>query len=147
MNTYAYDEITVGQEEQFQAVITPEHMHMFREITGDCNPLHCDDDFAIDKGYPGKVAYGMLTASFLSTLAGVYLPGRNCLIHEVEVKFIKSITFDSPEITGDNGYCVNLTGIVTEKHDLFRRLTIKVRARNDAGEEVMRSIMKVGVSE
>ncbi|MDR2656489.1 MAG: MaoC family dehydratase N-terminal domain-containing protein, partial [Oscillospiraceae bacterium] len=68
MNTYTYDEIPVGHEEQFQAVITPEHMRLFREITGDVNPLHGDAEYAASKGYPGMVAYGMLTASFLSTL-------------------------------------------------------------------------------
>ncbi|MBQ9091319.1 MAG: hypothetical protein IJY52_03500, partial [Anaerotignum sp.] len=48
----------------------------FLAITGDINPLHNDQEFAQKQGHPDKVAFGMLTASFLSTLAGVYLPGR-----------------------------------------------------------------------
>ena len=53
-------------------------MDQFLAITGDCSPIHVDADYAKDRGYPGCVVYGMLGASFFSTLAGVYLPGEHC---------------------------------------------------------------------
>ena len=37
-------------------------------------PHHVDADYARGRGFPGRVVYGMLGASFFSTLAGVYLP-------------------------------------------------------------------------
>jgi acyl dehydratase len=139
MNVYTYDEIIIGQEESFHAVITDEDMDAFGKITSDNNPLHCDDRYALERGYSGKVIYGMLTASYLSALAGVYLPGKNSLIHEVEVKFINS----NCEIGGG----ITITGQVTEKHALFKRLTLKVTIINDAGEKLLRGTMKVGVAE
>ena len=48
----------------------------------------------------------MLTASFLSTLAGIYLPGEKSLIHSVETKMIK------PVFIGDE---LIVTGKVSEK--------------------------------
>jgi 3-hydroxybutyryl-CoA dehydratase len=138
MNTYRYEDITVGQEESFSVTLTEEKMKAFCEITGDNNPLHTDSDYAVSKGYEGKVAYGMLTASFFSTLAGVYLPGKYSLIHSVEVKFPK------PVYVHKNGTLI-VRGVVTEKNDLFRLLQIKVSVESETGEKLCRGMMKVGV--
>lgn len=140
MNTFTYDEIAVGQKITFQAGITPEHMELFRAITGDQNPLHTDPAFARSKGHPDRVVYGMLTASFLSTVAGMYLPGERSLIHEVNVKFVKPLLLSS---SND----LRVTAEVIEKHDLFRRLTLKVSVVDTKGVKVLRAVMKVGVSE
>ena len=95
MNEYTFDELAVGMSESFSVTVTPEMLDRFRTDTGDINPLHNDEAFALERGYTGRVAYGMLTASFLSTLAGVYLPGKWCLIQRVETDFPEP---DSPTI-------------------------------------------------
>lgn len=136
MNTYSYEEITVGQKEQFEVTITEKMLEHFLAITGDINPLHNDQEFAQKQGHPDKVAFGMLTASFLSTLAGVYLPGRYSLIHEVEVKFAK------PVYAGDT---LQVSGTVAEKNDTFRLFWMKVTITNQKGEKVLRGKMRVGV--
>jgi acyl dehydratase len=118
-------------------------MQQFREMTGDVNPLHCDETFAKEKGFDGKVAYGMLTASFLSTMAGVYLPGENSLIQSVEVKFVKPV-FPGEEIT--------FTGKVSEINDTFRFLVLKVtgtvtgeKENERYGTKVLKAVMQIGV--
>ena len=73
MNRYTFEELTVGQTESYSVTVTEDMLAHFLAITGDCNPLHNDAEFAKKKGYPGRVAYGMLTASFLSTLADTLL--------------------------------------------------------------------------
>lgn len=136
MNAYLYEEIQIGQTEKFEVAVTDKMLDQFLAITGDVNPLHNDADFAAQKGHPDKVAFGMLTASFLSTLAGVYLPGRYSLIHEVEVKFAK------PVYAGDK---LTVSGTVTEKNDTFRLFWMKVTITNQKGEKVLRGKMRVGV--
>jgi acyl dehydratase len=140
VNTYTYEDIKIGQEESFCVQITDVDMEMFRQITGDNNPLHCDEDYARSRGYGGRVVYGMLTASYLSTLAGMYLPGEHSLIHEVDVKF-----------TAPNGEigkgAITISGRVTEKHDLFKRLTLKVTITADDGTKLLRGTMRAGVAE
>lgn len=136
MNEYRYSDIKVGMEESYQTEITEQMLEHFREITGDINPLHCDREFAKGKGYENRVVYGMLTASFLSTLAGVYLPGKNSLIYETSMKFAK------PVFPGDG---LTVWGIVEEKNDLFHMFTMKVAIVNQKGEKVLRGKMKVGV--
>jgi len=136
MNTYRYNEISIGQSESFTATITQELMEQFAHMTGDTNPLHTDEDFAKMEGHSGRVAYGMLTASFLSTLAGMYLPGKYSLIHEINTKFVK------PVYIGDR---LRISGTVTEKNDSFRLMVVKVVVENQDGNKVLRAIIKVGV--
>ncbi len=134
MNTYTYDEIEVGQAESFTVTVTEDMLSSFKAITGDNNPLHNDEDFARAKGQPGRVAYGMLTASFLSTLAGVYLPGERSLIQQVEIKFAK------PVYIGDT---LTVTGQVAEKNDTVQRIELKVTITNQEGAKVLRGKMGV----
>lgn len=136
MNHWKYAELKIGHEEKFCVTVTEDMMQQFYLITGDSNPLHRDPVFAHEKGFPSQVVYGMLTAGFLSTLAGVYLPGENSLIHEVQTKFVK------PVFAGDR---LEICGVVEECNDLFRQITIKVQIVNQKGEKVLRGKMKVGV--
>ena len=137
MNEYKFEDIKLGLEEKFQVVITEDMVKSFCNMTGDINPLHNDIEFAKFKGYNEKVVYGMLTASFLSTLAGVYLPGKNSIIHSVEILFKKPVFISDSPLT--------IKGTVIEINDLFKQFTIKVEITNKKEEKVIRGIMKVGV--
>ncbi|MDR0853893.1 MAG: dehydratase [Clostridiales Family XIII bacterium] len=137
MNKYHFDEIDVGRKEGFDIVISQEMMDSFRKITGDCNPLHNDIQFAVSQGYQNSVSYGMLTASFLSTLAGVYLPGMYSLIHSVSVDFVK------PVIVGDE---LHVEGEVIEKDERFNTILLKVKITNGSNAKVVRGKMRIGVS-
>lgn len=138
MNEYRYEDIEVGHKESFSVTITKEMVDSFRAITGDVNPLHADEEYALSKGYPQTVVFGMLTASFLSTLAGVYLPGKRSLIQEVKIKFAK------PVYAGD---VITVEGIVEEKNDTFSLLMIKYVMKNQEGIKVMRGSMQVSAQD
>ncbi len=138
MNRYNWEDIFEGMEEHFQVTVTEKMLEQFMSITGDCNPLHSEKKFAMEKGYPDKVAYGMLTASFLSTLAGVYLPGEKSLIHSVESKFVK------PVFVGD---VLTVSGKVKDMDERFRCFGVKVEIHNQKKEKVLRGSMQVGIIE
>lgn len=138
MNHYCYNEIKNGHEEKFEVEIKPEMLDEFANITKDTNPLHIDSVFAKSKGYKERICYGMLTASFISTLAGVYIPGENSLIHSVEVKFVK------PVYVGDK---LTIIGTVIDKNDLFSCITLKITILNQKNEKVLRGKMQIGVLE
>ena len=137
MNTYTYDQIEVGRKESFTVTVTGEEMDKFREITGDVNPLHSDAEYAKEHGHRDRVVFGMLTASYLSTLAGVYLPGERSLIHSVDVKF-EGAVYPGDELT--------IEGTVTEKNDTFKLIVIKVIIKNADGKKVCKAKMQIGVS-
>lgn len=51
MNSYTYEDLKIGQSENFSVTVTEEMMEAFRGITGDYNPLHTDANYAREKGY------------------------------------------------------------------------------------------------
>lgn len=136
MREYTYEDCAIGLKEFFEVMITEDMVYGFRTLSEDRNPLHNDEQFAKEKGFKGKVVYGMLTASFLSTLAGMYLPGKHCLIQEVSLKFVKPVYIGEKLI---------ISGEVQERNDLFNQLVLKVRISNEAGENVLRGKMHIGV--
>lgn len=138
MNHYHLADLTPGVTESFTVTITEEMMAQFYAITGDNSPIHMDADYAAGRGYPGRVVYGMLGASFLSTLAGVYLPGEHCLLHGVDLKFAK------PIFIGDT---LTVTGVVDEVNDTFREITIKASIVNQDGKKVTRAVIRAGVAQ
>ena len=136
MNHYLIYDLSIGHKESFTTEIISEMFDKFKEITGDINPLHNDEEFAKSLGHRGRVAFGMLTASLLSTLAGVYLPGERSLIHSVETKFTK------PVYIGD---VLSVSGEVVEINYTVNQIVLKVEIMNQNGEKVLRGKMKVGV--
>ncbi len=137
MNEYLYKDISIGQTEEFQFEITNEKMKQFLDITGDVNPLHNDIHYAKEKGYNDVVVYGLLTTSALSTLAGVYLPGKYSLIHSVEINYAKPVFIKNSPLT--------VKGEVIEKDDRFSRITLKVSIFDKQNSKVCRGIMQIGV--
>jgi Acyl dehydratase len=136
MNVYKYDDLFVGMTEIFISQVTEEMMKAFLSITGDINPFHNDATYAKKVGYENRVVYGMLTASLLSTLAGVYLPGKYSLIQLVEIKFVK------PVFVGD---VLSIKGTVNELNDTVKQITLNVTITNQKQEKVLRGKMKIGV--
>lgn len=136
MNQYTFEELEVGMKACFTVTVTEEMMESFRRLSGDGNPLHCDEDYAIASGFPGRVVYGMLTASFYSTMAGVYLPGQRAILQGVDSKF------RSPVYIGDT---LTVTGKIAEKNDTFRLITVKAEITNQSGQKVSKATLQVGV--
>jgi 3-hydroxybutyryl-CoA dehydratase len=136
MNSYSYEELSVGTTETFEVEVTEEMLRAFCEMSGDVNPLHTDEDFAKSRGFDSKVVYGMLTSSFYSTLAGVYLPGERCILQEISIKFRK------PVYVGD---VIRVSGTVAEKIDFVKRVVIKAYAENQMGVKVNTATISVGL--
>ena len=136
VNNFKFSELYVGMEESFRKIVTEHMLSSYREITGDINPMHCDDHFSQKHGFKAHLVYGLLTTSFLSTLAGVYLPGEKSLIQEVSVKLVK------PVYVGD---VLTVTGVVSQLNKSVKRMIMDVKITNQADMEVLRGSMKVGV--
>ena len=137
MNHYTLAEMTPGLTEQFTVTVTPEMMDAFCKLTGDVSPIHMDEDYAKGRGYPGRVVYGMLGASFFSTLAGVYLPGEHCLLHGVECRFAK------PIFIGDT---LTVSGTVVGVSEIGSEAESKAGITKQDGKRVTRGVIKAGLA-
>lgn len=136
MNHYTFEDIKIGTEANFEYELNKEKVLLFKEITGDINPLHIDLDYAKEKGFPENVVYGMLTSAVLSTLAGVYLPGKNSLIHSVEIKFTKPVFLS---------HCpLKIRASVIEKDERFHQIVVKYMIFDQLDIKVCYGIMKIG---
>lgn len=137
MNEYAFSDLNIGHMESFEVSVTKEMENNFRTITGDINPLHQDDNFAYQMGngkFSSHICFGMLTASFYSTLAGVFLPGKYSLIHSIDIKFQK------PVYVGD---ALTVTGRVAERLDELKLLQIKAEIKNQHLQCVSKATIKI----
>ena len=138
MNHYTFEDLTLGLEHFFDVTITDTMLERFYDISGDSNPLHIDRAFAKSKGFPDQVVYGMLTASFYSTLIGVHLPGKNAILHGVNT------TFNEPVFVHDT---LTIHGIVHHLHEPYKQIEIKAFIMNQHKKKVSRAKIKVGLHE
>lgn len=138
MNEYTLQDISVGMKVSFEKEMTAEMEEAFRTITGDINPLHQDDAYAQEIGngrFRSHVSFGMLTASFYSTLAGVYMPGKYSLIHSLE-----ELKFLAPVYVGD---ILTISAEVTEVETELGLLCVKAQIRNQDNKCVSKAKMKI----
>ncbi len=138
MNQYRYADIQIGQTESFSIKITQDMENKFREISGDVNPLHFDDNYAIEVSngkYQQHVCFGMLTASLYSTVAGVYMPGKYSLIHSFD-----EISFLNPVFAGD---VLTVEAKVANKNDSLNLINLKIAIKNQNNKTVSKAKMKI----
>jgi len=138
MNHYGWQELELGLKHEFKAKITEEMMQYFLAVTGDSNPLHLDSTYAEKRGFPNKVVYGLLTASFYSTLVGVHLPGQNSLLHGIDIAFMK------PVFVGDE---LTIVGEVTYLNEAYKQAHMSAHITSQQGQVVSKARIKVGVLE
>ena len=89
--TITIEEIEMGMTRHLRKVVTDEDIEMFAQVSTDRNPVHLDDDYARDTIFEGRIAHGMLTAVFISTVLGTKLPGPGCIYLNQEVKFLAPV--------------------------------------------------------
>jgi 3-hydroxybutyryl-CoA dehydratase len=70
-----FDELSVGQSARFSKTISETDIYLYAGISGDFNPAHVNEEYAATTFFKTRIAHGMLTASFISTLVGTILPG------------------------------------------------------------------------
>ncbi len=137
MNAYCWSELRKGMSQEFEELITPAMVRDFLCLSGDCNLLHADQEFAIQAGFPRPVVHGLLTSALYSRLVGVYLPGRYCVLHKISIDFVK------PAYVGDK---LHVFGTVIHLSDAYRRAELKATIHNERGV-LSRAMISVGVNE
>lgn len=77
----------VGDIYQEEIQITAEHIKKFAEFSGDFNPVHFDDKEAQAQGFKGRIAHGMISASFFSKIFANSFPGPGTIYLNQTFKF------------------------------------------------------------
>lgn len=100
----------------------------FAFATGDINPVHLDEEFARKTRFGKRIAHGMLSASFFSTVLGTRLPGPGTIYLK------QSLEFCRPVFIGDT---ITATVTVTHVRRKTNRAWLKTVCTNDKGKAVV----------
>lgn len=71
--------------------VTSDVYNGFISVFNDKNPLHTDQNFAIEHGFKEAVMHGNILNGFLSYFIGECLPNKNVIIHSQEIKYSKPV--------------------------------------------------------
>src|SRR5271165_5272406 len=89
--TYYFEDLQVGMRE----VLMKTDVIGFANLSGDHNPIHLSDHFARKTRFGGRIAHGLYTASLISAVLGMYLPGPGA------VYLSQTLNFKAPVKIGD----------------------------------------------
>ena len=95
LHGYYLEDLAPGMTALYAKTVTDADVVLFAGISGDVNPVHLNQEFADRTMFRGRIAHGMLTASFISTVIGTKLPGPGSLY------ISQTLNFRAPVKIGD----------------------------------------------
>jgi len=93
---FILEELHVGMAAEKIIPVTEHRIQRFAEASDDYNPVHMDEAFASKTAYRGRIAHGLLSASFGSAVVGTILPGAGAIY------ISQTLQFHQPVRIGDD---------------------------------------------
>jgi 3-oxoacyl-[acyl-carrier protein] reductase len=118
-NVMRYEEIEIGQTETIEHTIKQWDWERYYCIVFDNNSIHRGND---------GIVFGMLVASFISTIVGNHLPGDGAIIKS------QKLNYAIPVRVGDT---ITVQGIVINKNDKDQTITLTTDIYNQHGAIVI----------
>jgi len=122
------DQLNIGDRASISKLITERDVIRFAELTGDINPIHMDKLYAEQTDFGERIAHGMLTASLISAVLGIKLPGPGNIYVSQSLKFRAPVKF---------GDIIEAEVEVVEKIPERNRVHLKTTCRNQDGTVVL----------
>ena len=126
MNGLFLEDLTVGMSAMFGKTVTEADIMAFAGVSGDTNPIHLHDGFAKASRFGQRIAHGMLSGSFISTVIGTKLPGPGAIYVS------QTMNFMAPVLIGDT---ITAVATIAAIDPAKRRVTIKTQCLN--GDKVV----------
>lgn len=120
-----FEELEPGMAAEFAKTVTEADVVLFAGVSGDFNPAHVDAVAAERGPFGGRVAHGMLSASFLSTVLAMKLPGPGTIYLSQSLRFVRPVRI---------GDTVTARAEVAEVFPAKRRVRLVTTCRNQHGE-------------
>ena len=128
MKTAKYSDVRIGQTAEIAHTITEKDIQAFGDLSGDYNPLHFDEEWARTTPFKGRIAHGLLTASFISTVIGMKLPGPGTIY------LSQTMEFKHAAKIGDR---ITTRAEVVNKDDEKEHITLRTTCKNQKGDIVL----------
>ncbi len=123
-----FSELQIGDSATFTKTVSETDIYLFAGITGDMNPAHVDAVSAADGMFKQRIAHGMLSASFISTVLAMQLPGPGTIYAG------QNLQFRGPVFIGDT---VTARVECSEKLDARGWAKFKTTVTNQDGKLVV----------
>jgi 3-hydroxybutyryl-CoA dehydratase len=124
LHGYWFEELEAGMAATFAKTVTEADIQAYAGLSGDFNPVHMNEEFASTTMFKGRIAHGMLSAAFISTVLGMRLPGPGCIYVSQALKF------KAPVRIGDTVTArVEVTGTVPEKKFVTLKTTCSIAGK------------------
>lgn len=129
MKGITISEMKLGDSASFTKTVSEHDVYTYAGVSGDFNPAHVNEVEA-QKGMFGKrIAHGMLSAGFISTVLGTQLPGPGSIYMGQELRFTKPVFF---------GDTITATVTVAELIPEKNRAILDTVCTNQNGEVVIK---------
>ena len=115
---YNIEDLQPGMSATIAKTVSEADVVLFSGVSTDTNPIHLDDEYAKTTQFGGRIAQGMLSASFISAVLANKLPGAGC------VYLAQTLKFKAPVRIGDT---VHATVSVREVNVARRRCVLDAR--------------------
>lgn len=132
-----FDQIDIGLTKEFDVIITQSLVDDFAKISGDYSPIHMNEEFAKSTKFGRKIVHGMLLASLLSRMVGMYLPGKHALY------LSQSLEFHNPCFVNDE---ITVSSIVNDKSESTKIIKINSKILNNKNEVLLNGTGKIIVN-
>lgn len=120
--------IKIGETFTTTREVTDALVRAFAELSGDFNPLHLDEEYARQTRFGRRIAHGMLTGAFISSLLGYEFAERRVVYLSQTMKFV------APVYIGDT---VTVLGTVTSIREDKPIVTLSTVCSNQIGKNVV----------
>ena len=88
---YCIEDLDIGMSGVYARTVTEADVVMFAATSGDSNPVHLNQEYAETTFFKGRIAHGMLSAGFISTVLGTRLPGPGTIYLGQNLKFLAPV--------------------------------------------------------
>lgn len=122
-------EINLGDKSSYSRTVSEADVVLFGGVSGDLNPAHFNEEYSKETMFKGRIAHGMLSASYISTVLGMQLPGPGTIYLSQELKFTAPVKF---------GDTITATAEVIERMEEKNRITLETICVNQRGEVVVK---------
>lgn len=125
MKEYTISDLSIGQMDRLEVMVTQAEVDRFADLSGDFSPLHVSDEYAQSRGFAGRLAHGMLLGAHISALVGNQLPGKHGILQSCELEF------RAPLIPPER---IEIVGEVTAVSAGTGQVALKIVVKNPAGK-------------
>ncbi|MEM6616514.1 MAG: MaoC family dehydratase [Pseudomonadota bacterium] len=90
-----FEDLEIGMNASVMRTVMNSDVIGFAELSGDANPVHLSEHFAVKTPFKSRIAHGLFTASLISAVLGTRLPGPGAIYMS------QTLNFRAPVRIGD----------------------------------------------